>query len=109
VPIAVGMTYLHTNTVGEFSYYLIAYALMNIGMFAVLSVVSRAAGHDELRGFAGLYYRAPLTAGATVLLLLSLAGLPITGGFFGKLFILLSAAQAGVYWLAAIMIVTSVV
>jgi len=109
VPIAVGMTYLHTNTVGEFTYYLIAYALMNIGVFTVLSVVSRAAGHDELRGYAGLYYRAPLTAGAMILLLLSLAGLPITGGFFGKLFILLSAAQAGDYWLAAVMIATSVV
>lgn len=109
VPIAVGMTYLHTNTVGEFTYYLIAYALMNIGVFAVLSVVSRAAGHDELRGYAGLYYRAPWTAAAMILLLLSLAGLPITGGFFGKLFILLSAAQSGDYWLAAIMIATSVI
>jgi len=56
-----------------------------------------------------LYYRAPWTAAAMVLLILSLAGIPVTGGFFGKLFILMGTLQNQTYWLAAIMLATSVV
>lgn len=108
VPIGLGVSGMHTY-VGEFMFYLIVYLFMNIGAFAVLSVISKAAGHEELSGFGGLYYRAPWTAAATIVFVLSLAGLPITGGFFGKLFILLGAAQAQNYWIIAIMIVTSVI
>ncbi|MDQ0874567.1 NADH:ubiquinone oxidoreductase subunit 2 (subunit N) [Paenibacillus sp. V4I3] len=63
----------------------------------------------DLHGFAGLYFRAPWTAAAAVILVLSLAGLPVTGGFFGKLHILLGSIQTQHYWLAGIMIGTSVV
>jgi len=109
VPLAIGIGTTSTNNLGDFSFYLVAYMFMTIGAFAVMAVVSHAAGHDELKGYAGLYYRAPWTAAGMVVLLISLAGLPVTGGFFGKLFILLSAAQMKDYWLAAIMIVTSVI
>ncbi|CAH1193243.1 NAD(P)H-quinone oxidoreductase subunit 2, chloroplastic [Paenibacillus plantiphilus] len=108
VPVGLGVSGMHTY-VGEFIFYLVIYLFMNIGAFAVLSVISKAAGHEEMRGFGGLYYRAPWTAVATIVFVLSLAGLPITGGFFGKLFILLGAAQAQNYWIIAIMIVTSVI
>jgi len=43
------------------------------------------------------------------ILLLSFAGIPLTGGFIGKLFIVLGAAQMKAYWIAAIMIITSVI
>ncbi|UVI29935.1 NADH-quinone oxidoreductase subunit N [Paenibacillus spongiae] len=109
VPIGVSIKGLHMQNYGEFLFYLAAYVLMNVGAFAVLSVVSRAAGHDELKGFAGLYYRAPWTAAAMIVFVLSLAGLPITGGFFGKLFILLGAAQSQAYWIVAIMVASSVI
>jgi NADH-quinone oxidoreductase subunit N len=82
---------------------------MTIGAFAVLSVVSGSSGHEELKSFSGMYYRAPWTAAAMVVFVLSLAGLPVSGGFFGKLFILLGAANAKVYWLAAIIVVSSVI
>lgn len=109
VPLAEQLTTFQVNNFPEMYYYLTAYFLMNIGMFAVLSAVSASAGHEEMSGFAGLYYRAPWTAAATVLLILSLAGLPVTGGFFGKLFILIGALHVKLYWLAVIMIVTSVI
>lgn len=109
VPIGLSITIVHSNNVAEFIFYLIAYLLMTFGAFAVLSAISRAAGHDELRGFAGMYYRAPWTAAAMVIFILSLAGLPISAGFFGKLFILLGAANAKAYWLVAIMVVSSVI
>lgn len=109
VPIALSITVVHSNNFSEFIFYLIAYLLMNIGAFAVLQVVSRAAGHEELKGFAGLYYRAPWIAIAMLVFILSLAGLPLSGGFFGKLFIVIGAANAKAYWLVAIMVASSVI
>ncbi|MFC4777859.1 NADH-quinone oxidoreductase subunit N [Paenibacillus sp. GCM10023252] len=109
VPIGISITIVHSNNFGEFVYYLIAYLFMNIGALAVVMVVSRSAGHEEMSSFAGLYYRAPWTAAAMAVFVLSLAGLPVTGGFLGKLFILLGAASAGAYWLVAIMAASTVV
>lgn len=110
VPIGImfGDLNMHLSNFTEMMFYLTAYLFMNIGAFAVLIVVSRAAGHDEMKGFAGLYYRAPFTALAMTVLLLSLAGLPVTGGFVGKFYILLGAAQVRQYWLVAVMFLTSV-
>ncbi|MED4601467.1 NADH-quinone oxidoreductase subunit N [Paenibacillus validus] len=109
VPIAVQFSIVHFSNFAEFVYYLIAYLFMNIGMFAVLMIIERSTGEEDLKGFAGLYYRAPGMAVATVLLVLSLAGLPVSAGFFGKLFILLGAMQTQHYWLGAILIATSVI
>lgn len=109
VPLAEQMSNYHVNNFSELYYYLIAYFLMNIGAVAVLSAVSAASGHEEMSGFAGLYHRAPATAIAMTVLVLSLAGLPVTAGFFGKLYIMLGALHVGLYWLAVVMIVTSVI
>ncbi|NDI36825.1 NADH-quinone oxidoreductase subunit N [Chengkuizengella sediminis] len=111
VPIGIGLhsQVPHSSNFSELYFYLIAYLFMNLGAFAVLMAIERTTGNDELKGFAGLYYRAPYTAFAVVILLLSLAGLPVTGGFIGKIFILLAALQVKVYWLAIVMILTSVI
>jgi NADH-quinone oxidoreductase subunit N len=93
----------------QFLYYFIAYMFMTIGAFSASMLVGKAAGHDQLNGFAGLYYRAPWTAAAMLILLLSLAGIPVTGGFFGKLFILWGAVEAKAYWISLILILTSVI
>lgn len=109
VPLALNVTALQSSLVSQFVYYLAAYAFMNIGAFAVLTLVSRDGGGETVSAFAGLYHRAPWTAAAMTILLCSLAGLPVTGGFFGKLFILFATAQAQAYWLAAILLATTVV
>lgn len=109
VPLAVQFSMFNMNNFSELYYYLLAYFLMNIGAFAVISAISKVSGHEEMRGFAGLYYRAPGLAVAMVILVLSLAGLPVTAGFFGKLYILIGALHMDLYWLALIMIITSVV
>ncbi|MFC5451422.1 NADH-quinone oxidoreductase subunit N [Paenibacillus aestuarii] len=109
VPVGIYFSGTHYSNFSEFIYYLIAYLFMNMGAFAVLMIIEQAEGHTELKGFAGLYYRAPLTAVAMVLIVLSLAGLPVTGGFFGKLYIMLGTMQTHQYWLGALMIATSVV
>lgn len=90
-------------------FYLIAYLFMTLGAFAVLLIVTRDAESEDLTAFSGLYHRAPWLAVAMTVFLLSLAGLPITGGFFGKFYIFLGSLGAGKYWLAAVMAVTSVI
>lgn len=109
IPLSLDVTMLHMSLFSEFIYYLLAYAFMNIGAFAVLTVVSRGSGNETLSGFAGLYHRAPWTAVGMTVLLCSLAGLPVTGGFFGKLFILFGTVQTRDYWLAAILLATTIV
>ncbi|HZG74674.1 MAG TPA: NADH-quinone oxidoreductase subunit N [Paenibacillus sp.] len=108
VPLAAQAGLIHVTGYVELLYYLIAYLFMNMGAFAALAIVARVEGRDELSAFAGLYHRAPWTAFAIVVIVLSLAGIPITGGFFGKLFILLGAIEMKLFWLALVMIVTSV-
>ncbi|WP_256759178.1 NADH-quinone oxidoreductase subunit N [Cohnella sp. WQ 127256] len=108
-PLALSLTEMNASMFSEFTYFLIAYAFMNIGAFAVLTIVARDSGNETLSGFAGLYHRAPWTAVAMTILLCSLAGLPVTGGFFGKLFILFATVQSHTYWLGAILLITTVV
>lgn len=105
VPFSVVFSYVFDATL----YYLLAYLFMNLGAFAIIQSVIRQTGTEELHGFAGLYHRAPFKAIAMTVFLLSLAGLPITAGFFGKFFIFMAAFNDGSVWLAAIMGLTSVI
>lgn len=87
-------------------FYLAAYTFMNLGAFAVLSLLSRS--NDEgsrLSALAGLGYRRPVLAAAMLFFLLGLAGLPPTAGFTGKIAIVANAFGAGYPGLAAVLIV----
>nr|WP_157338049.1 NADH-quinone oxidoreductase subunit N [Paenibacillus lutrae] len=108
VPLAVHINLVQVDNFSKFLFYLIAYLLMNIGLFAVLIVIEKSTGDSDLKGFAGLYYRAPFTAIATILLILSLSGIPVSAGFFGKLYLLIGTMQAHMYWLGGVMIITGV-
>jgi NADH-quinone oxidoreductase subunit N len=109
VPIANFFSGVHYANYSEFIFYLIAYVVMNIGVFAVFMMLERTNGIEDISTFSGLYYRAPITSIAMTILLLSLAGLPVTGGFFGKFYILIGTLQGQNYWLAAVMIATSII
>lgn len=87
-------------------YYFTAYALMNLGAFAVASMLSsdREEG-AHLSNYAALGYRRPWLAFAMSIFLLAMAGLPPTAGFLGKIFILRSTVQTGYLWLGALLIV----
>lgn len=82
-------------------FYLFAYTLMNLGAFAV-TVWLGGEGREfsQISHFAGLGKRHPLAAATLTLLLLSLAGIPPTAGFVGKLYLFLGAYQAGFVGLA---------
>lgn len=81
-------------------YYLLAYAMANLTAFFVITAAGRQIGSERIQTYAGLGKRAPFLAGAMFLALLSLAGVPPLGGFFGKFMILLTAVKGGLSGLA---------
>ena len=87
-------------------FYLGAYLLMTMLAFLVMTIVSKATGGDDLSDFAGLNQRAPQLAFAMLLAMLSLAGIPLTAGFLGKLFIFEAAIYQEHYVLVALGVIT---
>jgi len=91
-------------------FYLASYALVSVGAFTVVSEIGgqgeRYLTYDD---YAGLGTRQPYAAAALCLFLLSLLGLPITAGFFGKLYIFRAAVRSDLLWLAVLMAVNSVI
>jgi NADH-quinone oxidoreductase subunit N len=91
-------------------FYILVYAVMNLGAFGVLVAVSREAPGLLIQDFAGLSRRAPAMTGAMILFLVSLAGIPFfAAGFWGKFFIFSAAIDANQAWLAIVMVVNSVI
>lgn len=83
-------------------FYLVSYGVTNLAVFLVVAAFSKEAKDDRISAYAGLSKRSPFLAAAMFLSLLSLAGVPPLSGFFGKFLLLLSAVDAGDFWLAAI-------
>ena len=91
-------------------YYVAAYAVMNLGAFAVIQVLSgRQDDNTLLSSFDGLAARNPLLAAAMTVFMLSLAGIPPTAGFMAKLYVFNSAIQADYSELAIIGVLTSAI
>ncbi len=91
-------------------FYLAAYALMNLGAFAVVShVCGKGERSVEVRDFAGLAARQPVTAALLAVFLLSLIGVPLTAGFFGKFYIFRAALQSDLVWLTVLGLLNSAV
>ncbi|HVB14253.1 MAG TPA: NADH-quinone oxidoreductase subunit N [Candidatus Dormibacteraeota bacterium] len=91
-------------------YYLAVYAFMNTGAFAVITLLSqRGEDCDRYAELGGLGRRQPLLAGLMSIFMLSLAGFPLTAGFFGKFFLFAAAIHDGQLPLAIWGILTSAV
>lgn len=82
-------------------YFMLIYVLSNICFFGVLGAVADATGREDLNAFKGFYRTNPFLALMMGVSLLSLAGVPPTSGFFGKLFLLASAMGDRMYILIA--------
>ena len=90
-------------------FYLASYAFVSVGAFTVLSELGgRGERYLKTEDFAGLGTRQPFAAAMMALFLLSFLGLPITAGFFGKLYIFKAAVRSNLLWLAILMAVNSV-
>ncbi|MCX7887329.1 MAG: NADH-quinone oxidoreductase subunit N, partial [Verrucomicrobiae bacterium] len=95
-------------------YYLIVYALSNLGAFGVLAALGTRAGGGELGDFDGLARRAPFLSALFLVFVLSLAGIPPLGGFLGKFYVFAAAVQRdvdrfGLLWLVVLGVVMSAV
>ena len=90
------------------AFYIAAYAAMNVGIFAVVTLV---AGYDEqlslIDDYRGLIYRSPMLGSLLIFFLISLIGIPFTGGFFGKFYSFTAAVGGGAIWLAIIGLLNS--
>jgi NADH-quinone oxidoreductase subunit N len=95
---------------GAMLFYLLAYAVANIGAFGVIGLLGTSErSADRVTDFAGLSSRHPALAALMTVFLLSLGGFPPLGGFIAKWYVFTAAMQAGHVWLAIIGVLTSVV
>ena len=91
-------------------FYLLVYIFMNMGAFALVTLVAKRDGSGELiTDYKGLSSRHPFLAFSMTLFLLSLAGVPPTGGFAAKFIILAAAIDAHYYWLAVIGVISAAI
>jgi NADH-quinone oxidoreductase subunit N len=91
-------------------FYMAAYAFMNIGAFAVVAHFARR-GEQFLKidDMAGLGFRQPALAALLTIFLLSLLGVPLTAGFFGKFYVFKAALDGGLVWLTILGLLNSAV
>jgi NADH-quinone oxidoreductase subunit N len=91
-------------------FYLAAYALMNVGAFAVIiHICGKGEKNLRVEDLAGLGRTQPFTAALLTVFLLSLIGVPLTGGFFGKFYIFRAALQSNLVWLTVLGLLNSAV
>jgi NADH-quinone oxidoreductase subunit N len=84
-------------------YYLVPYSAMSVGAFAVVAARERELARAvTLESLAGLGWERPLYGAALWVFMLGMAGFPLTGGFFGKLFVFSAAYEAGEWWLVLV-------
>jgi NADH-quinone oxidoreductase subunit N len=92
--------------------YLVAYFITTLGTFGAVTVLSLRDGErdaDSIEDYRGLFYRRPFLASMFALMLLSLAGIPLTVGFIGKLFVMAAGVQGTLWWQMAALVIGSVI
>jgi NADH-quinone oxidoreductase subunit N len=90
-------------------YYSAAYTFATIAAFAVQHVVEQHHERDDFEIFHGIGKTNPFLALVGTVAMLSLAGIPLTGGFIGKLMVFTSAYQSGFGWLLIVAVLMSTV
>jgi len=91
-------------------FYAASYAAMNVGAFAVVSHFARTdERYVNFEDYAGLGKRSPVLAATLTIFLLSLLGLPATGGFFAKFYVFNAAIKSDLIWLTVIGLVNSAI
>jgi NADH-quinone oxidoreductase subunit N len=107
---SIGLAAGNSYSVAGIIFYLAAYTFMNIGAFAIISVIE---GEDDTRinlnSYAGLNSKNPILAACMALFMFALAGIPPLAGFFGKYYVFVSAIQSNLTWLAIVGVLASVI
>ena len=90
-------------------YYLLAYVITNLGVFAVVISVGSSVPSYEIESYRGLSRRAPFLAACMVVFLLSLAGIPPLAGFFAKFYVFSAVVEKRYFFMAAAAAVNSAI
>jgi NAD(P)H-quinone oxidoreductase subunit 2 len=106
-----GLMIMNTAGIASMLFYLVTYLFMNLGAFAIITHFGNLTGREDILAYAGLVRKRPFLALVFSIFLLSLAGMPITAGFFAKFFLFQSVAVAGdqYLWLVIVALITSTV
>jgi len=108
--IAIGLAVAGRAGYASILFYLLCYTLMNVGAFAVILALGRKGEPNEMmEDYDGLIHRKPILAVVMALFMLALAGIPLTAGFLGKLYIFSAAVSGGYIWLAAVGVINAVI
>ena len=108
--VLIGVVAGTTRGVTAILVYMVVYAFMQLGAFAVIVMLRRTdVVGDELKDLSGLYFRRPAAACAMLFFMLSLGGIPPTAGFMGKFWLFGAAIESGYVWLAVIGVVNSAI
>jgi len=92
--------------------YLVGYMVASLGIFGVMTLVSSPMGqrdYEDLDQYRGLFWRQPFVAAVLIAMLLSLAGIPLTTGFIGKLAVLAVGVKASQWWLVGGVVLASAI
>ncbi|PSR57456.1 NADH-quinone oxidoreductase subunit N [Adhaeribacter arboris] len=101
---------LNSRSENAIFFYSLAYSVATVAAFGILKIVSdQREGDESYAAFNGLSRTNPLLAFAMTVSMLSLAGIPLTGGFFGKFFIFGSVLEKDLLWLVVVGILMSMV
>ncbi len=102
-----GLAAASRTTATGLLFFLIAYAITNLGVFAAIVYFSNRLGSDELADYNGLSKRSPVMGLALAVCLLSLVGMPPMVGFWSKVYLFLSVFDVGLVWLVIIGLLNS--
>ncbi|MGD0765974.1 MAG: NADH-quinone oxidoreductase subunit N [Dehalococcoidia bacterium] len=92
------------------TFYFIAYFIASVGSFGVMTVLSGPERDaDQIEDYRGLFWTRPWLAAVFTIMLLSMAGMPLTAGFLGKFYLVAAGAQASLWALVIILVATSVI
>lgn len=104
-----GIAAFNGNSASAVLYYLAVYTFMNMGAFAVVTMLNRRGRYEFLDDYAGLSSRQPVIALAMTVFMISLAGLPPTAGFLGKLYLFKALIESNQVPTAVLAMLNSVV
>lgn len=109
--IAIGLVVATEYSLSSMLYYMLIYMFMQLGTWCAVILFYNETGSNKIEDYAGLAYKRPLLTGCMIVCLLSLAGIPITAGFFAKFYIFQAAILEGpeFLWLIIIALVNSVI
>ncbi len=96
--ILVGISGNSASGISSVVYFVLIYIFSNLAAFGVVSVIAEKTGKETINEYKGLYKTNPFLSWIMALALFSLAGIPPTAGFFGKLFLLTSGGANAAYW-----------